>query len=135
MSGLIKNWNTKKLKKRILDRLEQNAEVTGIFLQNSARARLYAVQYPEWGQRYRRKVLARMIVHEIERRPNEVVLTLGVLTNPLLVGYTKIPGDARYFGFYIEVGSRKFPAHPYLRPAIFNNGRKVVTMMTDGIGE
>lgn len=133
--GIIKGWNPKAFKQHILNRLEQNAEVTGIFLQNNARARLYAIREPEWGQAYRRKILARMIVHEIERRPNEVVLTLGALTNPGLVGYTKIPGDARYFGFYIEMGSRRFPAHPYLRPAVFNNGRQVAAMMTDGIGK
>lgn len=134
MAGMIKNWNTKKLKTHILDQLERNAEVTGYFLQRSARARLYAIQDPQWGQGYRRRILANLIVHEIERKNNGIVLTLGVLASPMLAGYKSL-NDSRHFGFYIEMGSRRYAAQPYLRPTVFGNPKKITDMMTEGIGK
>ena len=131
---MIKNWNPDKVKRDILNIVEQNAEPTGIYLQKSARARLYAVQDPAWGAGYRRKILARLITHEIERRPNEVVLRLGMLSNPALAGYVTVSGS-RHMGFYIEMGSRKFPPHPYLRPTVFGNKQKIAKMLTAGLGK
>lgn len=133
--SMITKWNPRKLKRAITDQLERNAEPTGIFLQRQAKTRLMAIQNPEWGQAYRRKILARLIIHEIERLPNDngIILRLGVLADPGAVGY-KV-GHSRHMGFYIETGSRRFAAQPYLRPAVFNNGRRVVDMLTDGIGK
>lgn len=120
----FRNWDTAKFKRQLLDIVERNCEPTGTFLQRSSRARLYAITEPAWGHEYRRLV-ARLINFEIERRPNEIVLNFGVQKTR----------DSRYHGLYIELGSREAPAHPFLRPAVFGNQKRIARILTAGIGE
>ncbi|NUM48734.1 MAG: hypothetical protein HUU38_28845 [Anaerolineales bacterium] len=113
-------FNTIEFKRDVLDTIVSNASLAGEFLKRSARGHLYNVQEPEWGKNYRNKLVARLIDYEIERTPREVVLRIGV----------KRSSSGSHHGYYIELGSRTAPAHPFLRPAVFGNGKKIVGLLS-----
>ena len=119
---MIKNWNAAALRKDILDKVEQNAPAVGKFLENSAKGYLYNISDPEWGKNYRNKIVARLVASEVERLPNEVVIRIGVKTGP----------GGQHHGFYIEMGSSTAPPHPFIRPAGFNNMKRITKTL---IGE
>lgn len=116
---MIKGWHPERVKQAALDELMGNAEAVGKFVESDARRRLYAIEVPEWGERYRRLIVGRQLTFVVEREPKAVVITVGV------AGGEK----GRYYGYYIEVGSATSPAHPYLRPAVFDNARDIVALL------
>ncbi len=129
----IKNWDTRKFKQRILDQVERNAEATGVFVRQDARLRLARIENPKWGRKYRRGALVPILDYVVERKANEIVVSVGmgkVATSDFMQGKS-----STHFGFYIEMGSRKFGAQPYLRPAVFQNAEEITRLLTAGIGE
>lgn len=116
---MIASWTPEQVKKAILDRVEQNANDAGSFVEADARRRLMAIKEPEWGQGYRRSIVASLLTYVVERGDNEVVVSVGV----------KAGKSSRRHGFYIETGSKTMPAQPFLRPAVFENGRKIVGLL------
>lgn len=115
----IKSWSPEQLKKKIMDDLVANGEIAGKFVETDARRRLVSIKEPEWGAGYRQKLVARLLRNEVERGFNEVVIRVGVA----------VSNEARHHGFYIEMGSSTAPAQPFLRPAVFENGRKIVALL------
>jgi hypothetical protein len=116
---MIKNWNTAKLKASVKARLMGNGRGVGTYVERDARRRLLAITEPEWGAGYRRHVVGNLLTHTVEEKPNEVVIAVGVAASP----------KGKHHGFYIEIGSREAPAHPFLRPAVFENGRVIVGLL------
>lgn len=116
---MIKSWTPEQVKKEIMDTLEANGELAGSFVEADARRRLIAIKEPEWGAGYRRKIVAALLMHQVERKANEVVINVGV-------GRTS---SSHHHGFYIELGSKTKPAQPYLRPAVFENAQKIVGLL------
>lgn len=116
---MIRDWNPDAVKKAALDQVEANAGTAGSFVEAEARKRLQAIKEPEWGAGYRRNIVASLLMHQVKRRPNEVITSVGVAKSK----------ESRYHGFYIELGSSTAPAQPYLRPAVFENGRKIVGLL------
>jgi hypothetical protein len=119
MSRYTKKWRPQVVKKAVMAELMENAEIVGKFVEEEARRRLYAIQDPEWGERYRRLIVGQRLTFVVERERNAVVITVGV----------KGGEKGRYYGFYIEMGSKTSPAHPYLRPAVFDNAREIVALL------
>ena len=117
---MIKNWNPEKLKADILDRLEENAKEAGQFVVDDARRRLLAqTQLPKW-RKYRAKMVAGGLAYKVERKGNEILILVGI----------KISERSKRHGFFIEMGSIRYPANPYLRPAVFQNARQIVALLT-----
>lgn len=118
--NFVKEWQPEKFKAAVVAELEKNAGEAGQFVVDNARQRLQAIRDPEWGTGYRRNVVASLLRFEVERRPNEVIILVGVARSP----------DSRHHGFYIELGSSTAPAQPYLRPAVFQNAAKIVFLLS-----
>lgn len=119
MTVKFKNWNPEKVKRMVKDRLLENGEDVGSYVEGDARRRLLAINDPEWGAGYRRYVVGRLLTHTVEEKANSVDISVGVAAS----------SDSKHHGFYIEVGSHSAPAHPFLRPAVFQNGRVIVRML------
>jgi len=123
-------WDPSEFKKKLISDLAENGEIVGKFVENDARQRLLAIRDPEWGAAYRSKIVARLLTYEVETKTNEVVIRIGVRTTGAsqAVG-SKKTGSSRRHGFYIEIGSKKWPAHPFLRPAVFMNASRIVKLL------
>jgi hypothetical protein len=119
-------WTPDNVKRDVLETLVGNAELVGRFVESDARRRLLAVSDPDWGEGHRNYV-ARLITNEVEQGRNEVVVRVG-----LPPGRTTAEGrPTRHLGYYIETGSRTAAAHPFLRPAVFQNGPEIVALLSD----
>jgi hypothetical protein len=114
------DWNAKDLKAAIRQRLLENAETVGKFVEEEARRRLLAITDPEWGQAYREKVVSRLLTNQVTATKDEIEILVGVAKS----------GKGEYHGFYIELGSSTAPAHPFLRPAVYENADRIVEMLT-----
>ena len=113
------DYNPERLKDVIKARLAENMEDAGKFVETRARSNLLAITDPEWGAGYRRAVVARRLTYVVEVLPNEVVLAVGVRASQ----------SGEQHGYWIEIGSKRAPAHPYLRPAVFNHARDIVELI------
>jgi hypothetical protein len=121
---VIKSWNPQRVKNAIIGDLVSSGEIVGKFVETEARRRLMAITEPEWGAGYRQKLVARLLTSTVERKSNEVIITVGVR-----VSTSRRGEKARKHGLYIELGSHTAPAHPFLRPAVFENGAKIVALL------
>jgi len=117
---MIRNWKPEKIITAVANQVAANGDAVGSYVERDARRRLLAIRDPEWGEKYRRFVVGRLLTHEIERKRREVVIAIGV----------KATAESRHHGFYIETGSSTAPAHPWLRPAVFNNARTIVGLLS-----
>lgn len=115
-------WTPEKFKKELVAQLATNGQGVGEFVRRDARSRLAGIPDPEWGSGYRRMV-AGLIGYEITSSMREVVVEVGVRG-----------GYSRWHGYYIEVGTSRQPAHPWLRPAVFNNLPQIRRLFASGLG-
>lgn len=103
-----------------------NGELVGEFLEAEARRRLDAIRRPDnkkavaWRRFLSRYVLTNVVTVSAD----EVVITVGMKRSGAKGGNTR--------GFYVEIGSARAPAHPYLRPAVFGNGPTIVSLLGGG---
>ena len=125
MSKHITSWRPEAVKQAAMAELESNGAIVGKFVETEARRRLTAIAEPEWGEKYRRLIVGRLLTFVVTREPKAVVITVGVAAGP----------KGQHHGFWIEVGTRGrpghpgYPAHPYLRPAVFDNAREIVALL------
>lgn len=115
----ISRWRPDAIKNAAISELMENADIVGKFVEEDARARLYAINEPDWGEKYRRFVVGRLLTFVVTREPKAVVIVVGVKRGP----------KGEYHGFWIEVGTKSTPAHPWLRPAVFENARQIVALL------
>ena len=115
----VTKWHPERVREAVLAELQANGEIVGKFVEEEARRRLYAITDPTWGEKYRRLIVGRLLTNVVEREAKSVVITVGVRGGE----------KGRYYGFYIETGTRKQPAHPFLRPAVFDNARQIVALL------
>jgi len=113
-------WKPDALKKQLVADLAENAEIVGKFVETEARRRLLAISDPKWGEAYRSQLVARLLTYEVKTSPKEVTINVGVRTS----------SSGSHHGVYIEMGSRTAPAHPFLRPAVFQNAAKIVALLS-----
>lgn len=112
-------WNAEAFKSEVKRSLVANGEIVGEFVESDARRRLLAIGDPSWGKGYREQVVARLLMNLVEAKRNEIVITVGVARS----------SSGSHHGFYIELGSATAPAHPFLRPAVFDNGRAIIALL------
>lgn len=120
----ITKWQPEEVKAMVTATLLENGEIAGKFVETDARKRLMAITDPEWGKKYRQQLVARLLTNIVERGLNEVIIRVGVRESKSRTGVA-----SRKHGFYIELGSATAPAHPFLRPAVFENGKKIVRLL------
>ncbi len=107
MSVFVRDWNPQRVKAAIAGRLVDNMERVCEFCVDQARARV-----PRDTGR-----LADEIDYDVMAHGDEVTGVIGV---------RKGPG---FYGYFHEVGTSKMAAHPFLRPAVFDNGAQIVRML------
>lgn len=93
--------------------LAERIETACKFVEVEARNNLNAITEPEWGRAYRTQIVGRLLTSGVIIRGKTIDGYVGVRTR-------SGKGGDRH-GYYIELGSRTAPAHPWLRPALFNN--------------
>jgi len=113
-------WKPDVFKKKLIAELAENAEIAGKFVEQDARKRLQAISDPRWGEAYRSKLVARLLTYEVMTSPKEITINVGVRTS----------SSGSHHGFYIEMGSKSAPAHPFLRPAVFQNAARIVALLS-----
>lgn len=115
----IRQWHPERVRAAVLAELTENAEIVGKFVETEARRRLHGIDEPAWGEKYRRLIVGRRLTYVVEREARAVVVTVGVR-----------PGEkGHYYGFWIEMGTRRAPPHPYLRPAVYDNARAITKLL------
>ena len=126
MTNYITEWKPERLKDAVRAQLMDRGQTVGKFVEGEARRRLDAISKPDnkravaWRAFLSRYVLTNTVTSE----EDAVVIRVGMKVGP------RKGGDTR--GFYVETGSSTAPAHPYLRPAVFQNMRDIVKLLTGG---
>ena len=111
MSDVTIRWDAKRVTREIADEVEATLEVAGKVVEVDARRRMLAIREPERGRGYRRVLALYRLTSAVVRTSWEIAVEIGIPKG-------KKGGD---YGFWIEVGSRTAPAHPWLRPALLTN--------------
>ena len=121
MSKIVwRDWNPQGVKASVAEQVAKDMEVACKLVETQARANLMAISTPTSGWGYRRKVLAPRVKYEIEMGKDFVEGRVGILRGR----------HNEYHGaYYIEIGTRRYPAHPWLRPAVFNNAREIMLII------
>lgn len=118
MSGVTwKDWNPQRVKAHIAGTIVQNMEVACKFVEGQARSNARSAFTSRTGK------TVRDISHEISSE-------VGAFGNAIegRVGVLKGKGKA-WYAFFLEFGTRKMRARPFLRPAVFNNAREIVRII------
>ena len=121
MSKIVwRDWNPQGVKASVAEQVAKDMEVACKLVETQARANLMDISTPASGRGYRQKVLAPRVKYEIEMGKDFVEGRVGILRGR----------HNEYHGaYYIEIGTRRYPAHPWLRPAVFNNAREIMLII------
>ncbi len=106
----VRDWDAKKFVKQVSGRLLSGMDAACSFAAEEARAKAPRDK----------GLLQSEIDYEVKPKKNVVTGYLGVKK-----------GDA-YYGYFHELGTSKMAAHPFLRPAVFDNGDKIVSLLVGG---
>jgi len=120
MSGSgITEWRAKELIDTIAAHVEENMEAATKVVEVDARHRMLSIREPEFGTGYRRVLALYRLKSIVKREGMDVVGKVGIP-----------PGEkGGSYGYYIEVGSRTAPAHPWLRPALLTNLQTIIKLL------
>lgn len=114
MSTLVREWNDKEL----------IAWVSGRVLSGMDRACQFAAGQAKGKAPVARGVLRDEIDYRVATEGNDVVGYVGV---------KKGKGDRdAFYGIFIEAGTVKAQASPFLRPAVFGNADQIVKLIAEG---
>lgn len=119
MADYAINWKPEAFRKQTVANLVENAEIVGKFVETDARRRLLSIRDPKWGEKYRSALVARLLTNEVEVTDKEVIIRVGVRRS----------SSGSHHGFYIEMGSKSAPAHPFLRPSVYENAREILALL------
>lgn len=118
----ITKWDPVAVKNMAKSVIVSHAEDVGHFVETEARRRLDAIEDPDTkrDKNYRAYLSEFILTNTVEDSEKEVAIRVGM----------KIGKQGQtHHGFYIETGSSTAAAHPYLRPAVFDNGKEIVAML------
>ena len=120
---MITKWKPEAVRAAALAELQANAEIVGKFVETEARRRLDAITQPDNKRaiNYRKFLSKYILTYTVEKTAKAIVIRVGLRSH-----YGKTKGHR---GFFIETGSTTAPAHPYLRPAVFDNGSEIVALL------
>ena len=103
---MIKEWNQKQVMAAISGRVVQNMDRACQFAAEQAEARAPV---------YRGKLKA-SVRYKVRACGTTVEGLVGVLKKT-------------FWGWFQEMGTVKMPAHPFLRPAVFGNAKRIVRII------
>lgn len=116
----IQEWRQEEVVQEVSDEVERNMETAAKMVEVDARRNLLKIRDPEWGIAYR-KLLAFYRLTSVVTRD----------TRAISAGVGMPPGkQGSDYGYWIEVGSRSAPAHPWLRPALCHNLRNILRLLS-----
>ncbi len=95
------------------------AEISGKVVSNMDSACQYAVEQAQDRAPVRSGIMRADITYEIVVVGLVVTGWVGVLVK-------------RFYAYFVELGTSRMKAQPFLRPAIFNNARQIVRRLTGG---
>lgn len=109
----VKDWKAKELLAEVSGRIVRGMDKACDFAAEQARAK---------AARGATKRLSEGIDYEVEARGKTVT------------GYVGVKGGkgSPYYGYFVELGTKKMAAQPFLRPAVFENGAKIVKLIAEG---
>ena len=116
MTTTITEWNQREVFEAVASDVEEKLAMAGELVEGKARTNLTRVKIPEWGRKYRWALAFTTLTSFVERQGNTIEAHIGMQTYS-----PKFGTQSLHFGFYIETGSSKFAAHPWLRPALLHN--------------
>ena len=114
----VKEWHAAKVKAEISGRLLNGMDRACAFAAEQARARA-----PKGAT----GVLQEEIDYEVSGERDAVVGRIGVKAGGLAANQGKA-----FYGYFLELGTSKMAARPFLRPAVFENGDAIVRFLTEG---
>lgn len=119
-------WMPQNVRNMVLEVLDNNAETAAHFILDNARQRFRSITTPDTprDRAYRNFLYKYMFAYNINKVPNGREIEIG-----LKVGQTGTSG-VHHHGFFIEIGSKSAPSHPYLRPAVFGNAAEITQLWT-----
>lgn len=109
MSKYIRQWNPKKVL----------AAVSGEVVDNMDRAGRYVADVMRSNAPVDRGILKSDITHEIEARGNVVETRVGVKRRA-------------FWAWFVERGTVKMAAHPFIRRAVFENAAEILRIIRGG---
>lgn len=106
MSKFIREWNAGKLKAKVAGELVNNMERAAAFAEEQARANAPV----------RRGIMRDSITHVVRARGNTVEGIVGVKWKA-------------FWAYFVELGTSKMAAEPFLRPAVFGHAREILRLL------
>ena len=116
--SMIREWRQREVIEEIMVQVESSLEVAAKMVEVDARRRLLAIHDPEWGRGYRKLLALFRLISFVERDSKAVEASIGMTGR-----------KEGWLGFYIEVGSKTAPAHPWLRPALLTNLESILALL------
>src|SRR5512146_2254781 len=100
------------------------AEVSGRVLSGMDRACAFAAERARGNAPRRTGQLAEGSDYEVQPERANVVGRVGVKSRQ--------GGGKAFWGYFVELGTSKMAARPFLRPAIFDNAEQIVKLIAEG---
>ena len=109
---VIVEWHQREFLAQVSGRVADNLHMACEFAAGEARARA--------PRRSGQLVSDIDIAVEVTAREQEITGWVGVRTGK----------KHAFYGYFQEVGTSRMPAHPFLRPAVFNNAARIVAIVS-----
>ena len=109
MSKVITEWRAK----------EVLAEISGRVASGMDKAASFAAEQARGKAPRQTGKLATSIAYEVKARGSEITGYVGT-------------GSKVFYGRFVEMGTRKLAARPFLRPAVFENADQILRLIREG---
>ena len=110
MSQFITKWNDKELMSMIEERVAAGMEAACDFAATRAEATAPV----------RTGILRGDVAYRVEAKHNEIT------------GYVGVRKRRAFYAYFVELGTSKMKARPFLRPAVFNHAQEIVRLVARG---
>lgn len=117
-SGVVQ-WRQKELIEAVATQVTADMETAAKVVEVDARQRLLRIREPAFGQAYRRVLALFRLTSVVQRAGDVIEARIGIPRG-------EKGGD---YGYWIEVGSATAPAHPWLRPALLHNLKRILALI------
>ncbi len=123
MSFKFTRWTPSDVKAMVADKIFDRMGMAAKLVEDDARRRLDAITKPDTKRdvNYRKYLSKYILTHKVEVDGKSIVGYVGMAIGKQ--GQT-------HHGFYIERGSSTAPAQPYLRPALVQNLKNIMGILT-----
>lgn len=117
MSGSgVTRWEQTRVIAEMSAEMLANMEIAANVVKLAARKNLLRVNVPEFGRKYRMVLALYRLTSRVSVEGNTLSVAIGIPKK--FVGNTE---KAQSYGYYVDVGTRKYPATGWLRRAMAEN--------------